>query len=189
MAKTESINGSDLMLFIDGTSIALATNHTLQVTMATKDTSTKDNGLGMWSNFEAGLMSWNVSSENLMSVASSNGKSINEVFDLYLQRKPVKVVFGLQSNNQDFTQKLETEWDVPDGGWKPDTANHYEGDALITDFSINAPNGEKATASISLTGCSNLKKIGNGIQKATVAGKGEAVAPVPSNVETAALKK
>lgn len=141
--KTQAINGSDLMLFVEGVSVALATNHTLQIQMQTKDTSTKDNGAGMWSNFEAGLMSWNVSSENLMSVESSAGKSINDLFDLMLQRKPVTIIFGLQSNLPDFASKLDQEWDVPDGGWKPDTANHYTGEAMITDLNINAPNGEK----------------------------------------------
>lgn len=38
------INGSDLMLFVDGKSVAYATSHSLDITNETADTSNKDTG-------------------------------------------------------------------------------------------------------------------------------------------------
>ena len=60
------IKGGDLMLFIGGTSIGFATNHTLSINADTKETSTKDSG-GKWQSSEAGILSWTASTENLMS--------------------------------------------------------------------------------------------------------------------------
>ena len=55
------------MLFINGDSIAYATNHTLNITVETKDTSNKDEGGGNWVSEEAGLISWEATTENLYS--------------------------------------------------------------------------------------------------------------------------
>jgi len=57
--------GGDLMLFVNGKSIAFATNHTLSISADTKETSTKDSG-GLWQTSEVGMLSWSCSSENLM---------------------------------------------------------------------------------------------------------------------------
>lgn len=193
--NTETINGSDLMVFAEKggklQSIAFATNHQLQVTMDTKNTSTKDNGNGMWNNFEAGLMSWTMQTENLMSATTSKGLSMNDLFDMMLSRTPVNTAFSLQKNNIDYTKKLDEEFVAPDGGWTPDETNMYKGKALVTSFQMNAQNGEKSTASATFTGCGNLQKIGNGIQKAaTVAAPvGNPVATVSAAVETAAIRK
>ena len=194
-----TLNGSDLMAFAekDGKlqSIAYATNHQLQVTMNTKDTSTKDNGNGMWQNFEAGLMSWTLQTDNLMSDSAENGLSMNDLFDMMLTRTPIVVAFSLQTNNIDYEKKLDEEFVAPKGGWTPDENNMYKGKALVTNFQMNAQNGEKATATATFTGCGNLQKIGSGIQKAAIAGaKATAVAPVlvsaaTDKVETASIKK
>ena len=58
------IKGSDLMLFVEGKSIAYATNHTLTISADTKETSSKDSG-GKWQTSEVGILSWTCSSENL----------------------------------------------------------------------------------------------------------------------------
>jgi len=61
------IKGGDLMLFVDGKSIAYATNHTLEINAETSDTSNKDEGAGDWATQEVTLLSWTASSENLYS--------------------------------------------------------------------------------------------------------------------------
>ena len=58
------INGGDLMLFIDGKSIAFATNHTLSISAETAETSSKDTG-GMWVAKAIRKISWTMSTENL----------------------------------------------------------------------------------------------------------------------------
>ena len=44
----EIINGSDLMVFVDNKSIALATSHSLSISAETVDTSNKGVGGGDW---------------------------------------------------------------------------------------------------------------------------------------------
>jgi len=58
------INGSDLMLFVDGKSVAYATSHSLDITNETADTSNKDTG-GRWTSAKVTRTSWTVSTENL----------------------------------------------------------------------------------------------------------------------------
>lgn len=187
-----TLNGSDLMAFtmVNGKlkSIAYATNHQLQIQMNTKDTSTKDNGNGMWSNFEAGLMSWTLTSDNLMSDSAENGASMNDLFEIMLTRKPVEVAFALQTDNPDYAQKLDTEFTAPEGGWTPDAKNQYHGKALITALNVTAQNGEKATAQVTFTGCGNLQKMGKGIEKAASAPYSAIKQPV-AVAETATIKK
>ena len=170
-----TINGSDLMLFVDKggvkKSIAYATNHTLEVSADTKETSTKDNGNGIWQNSELGMMSWTTSSENLCSDSAENGLSYNDLFEIFLSRQTVDIVFSLQSNNQNFDIKNEESFTAPSTGWSPDATNNYHGKAYITSLSLTAQNGEKATFSVSLQGAGALIKGVDGIQKKTQAVK------------------
>lgn len=188
------INGSDLMVFVTVggklKSIAYATNHQFQMQMNTKDTSTKDDGNGLWQNFEAGLMSWSLQSDNLMSDAAENGASVNDLFDLMLTRTPVEVAFALQVNNIDYSKKLDEEFVAPAGGWTPDPANQYHGKAIITSLTVNAQNGEKANSTVTLTGCGNVQKMGAGIQSKATTLSLNAKNPQPvETIETATIKK
>lgn len=185
-----TLNGSDLMVFvtIGGKlkSIAYATSHQMNVNMNIKDTSTKDNGNGMWENAEAGLMSWDMSSNNLMSDSAQNGASMNDLFELMLTRTPVDVAFSLQINNIDYSKKLADVFEAPSGGWTCDAANQYHGKALITSLNVTADNGEKATASVTFKGCGNLQKMGKGIEKSAASPMN--LASGAPKVETATVK-
>lgn len=164
-----TLQGQDLMVFVKNgesyNSIAYATSHTLDVSMDQTDTSTKDNGVGYWSNSEPGLMSWTMSTENLMSDTAENGLSYNSLFEIMLKRQTVDVVFSLQTNNTDYEGKIDQEFEVPSTGWTPDTTNNYHGKAYITSLSVTATNGEKASYSATFTGAGALLKAGQGIQK------------------------
>lgn len=164
-----TISGQDLMVFVkEGTtynSIAFATSHTLDVNMEQVDASTKDSGNGYWQNSEPGMMSWSMSTENLMSDIAEHGLSYNALFELMLKRQTVDVVFSLQTNNIDYATKLDTEFEVPSTGWTCDASNNYHGKAYITALSVTATNGEKATYSATFTGAGALLKAGAGIEK------------------------
>lgn len=195
------INGSDLMVFADTgkglKSVAFATGHTMDVTMNTIDTSTKDDGNGMWQNFEAGMMGWTMTTNNLMSDVATDGSSFNELFQAMLLRTPIEVAFALQVNNPDYSKKLNEEYKAPKGGWTPDPQNQYHGKAMITSLNITANNGEKATATATFTGCGNIQMLGAGIQSSIAAAASLANAAAVSataaaairDVETATLKK
>lgn len=188
------VNGSDFMAFTnagggeDLKSVAFATSHTLDLSMATTDTSTKDDGNGIWSNSEAGLLSWSVQTNNLLSDSKKNGVSFNELIDAMIRREPIKVALGLQGNQKDYKAKEEAGFNVPEGGWTPDTSNHYWGMALVTSLNVTGNNGEKATATATFTGCGPLKKVGGGILSLAEAASINAAQNAKA-VETATIKK
>ena len=164
------IQGGDMMLFIkkgsDYKSIAFATNHSITINLETKETSTKDNG-GKWQTSEAGIMSWTANSENLMG-NESQGFSYDELFALMIAREPIDVRFALEGDSTDYgANKLDT---VPTGGWKPAT-KYYEGKALITALTKNAPNGDKASFTCDLTGIGALTLNGGPGKSAPSTGK------------------
>lgn len=143
------IQGGNLMLFISGDSIAYATNHTLEISGETKDTSNKDEGAGGWASEEVGLLSWSASTENLYS-EDGQGNNYADLFDAMVAKTPIPAVFSLKS---------ETNVDsVPTGGWSPSTPK-YQGNVVITSLSLNAPNGEYATFTANFNGVGALTKV------------------------------
>ncbi len=142
------IKGGDLMLFLSNKSIAYATNHTLEITGETSDTSNKDEGGGDWSAQEVNLLSWAASSENLYSL-EGEGDNFDDLFDLMVAKTPIQAVFA---------KKTQTATDVPEGGWTAGTKG-YTGKVIITSLALNAPNGEYATYTAQFQGVGALSKL------------------------------
>lgn len=141
------IRGGDMMLFIDGKSIAFATSHTLEITGETTDTSNKDEGAGDWSSQEVSILSWSASSENIYS-EDGQGDNYEDLFDLMVTKQPIDAVFA---------RKSQTTTDVPEGGWTSKKPT-YEGKVVITSLTLNAPNGEFASYTAQFQGVGALVK-------------------------------
>lgn len=146
--------GSDLMCFINKKSIALATNHTLEISAETISCSTKDNGGGEWETSEAGLLSYTISTENLIG-DERNGAGYDDLFDILIKKQPIDIIFGLKSTIAD----RGTFYEVSEGGWDPKANSGYSGRVILTSLSLNAPNGDHATMSATFTGTGALKKL------------------------------
>lgn len=144
------IKGRDLMLFdSEGKSLAFATNHTLTITAETTDISSKDHGI--WGATEVSKYTWEIQSENLYTEAG-----YANMFDKMLAGDSMTVKFGLK---QTPTPSDATVADSSLTNWSPG-AHYYTGDALITSLTANANNGDNATYSVTLTGVSQIKKVG-----------------------------
>lgn len=155
--------GGDLMLFVNGKSIAFATNHTLSISADTKETSTKDSG-GLWQTSEVGMLSWSCSSENLMGNPMA-GIGYDELFAMMIARKPITGVFALEGDSADFAEgKLGA---APTNGWSTKSGDGYTGQMVITSLEKNAPNGENATLKVDFQGVGELKKV-SGAAKASL---------------------
>lgn len=136
------INGSDLMVFVGGKSIALATSHSLSISGDTTDISNKDLGGGTWSAGKVSKLSWTAQSSNLYSITG-----FNTLFNLMAAKTEVTLVFAL---------KKETA--LPsDGHWTPATTGTYTGTAVITGLEVNAQDGDNATFSVTFTGTGALE--------------------------------
>ena len=147
-----SYKGKNLQVLMGGKSIALATSHTLSITINTADTTTKDSA-GQWQEAEVQSMSWSMTSDNLVS-HGTDGHDTKAVIDAALVGNKVTLIFGLAS---------PIDAVVPTGGFTSNTSATdkfgYTGDAIITSVSMTANNGERATYSITFTGVGALTAL------------------------------
>lgn len=146
MSKAKAALGKDLMITIEAKVLALATSCKLGLSAETIDTQSKDSGI--WTEKDIKKLSWNASSENLFSM-DANANSYDALFKLFLAHKPVTLKFGVVSN-PDVNE-------MPADGWTL-AAGAYTGNAVITSLEANAPDGDKATFSISFEGTGALTK-------------------------------
>lgn len=146
------VQGNDMMWFVNGKSIANATSHKLTISAETADTSNKDTG-GDWDSQEIKKLSFEGSSENLFSV-DGKGSGFDELFDLMIAKTPIDAIFSIEKSA---SEKALT--DAPEDGWTAPTAGGYKGKVIITSLDINAPNGDKATFTVSFKGYGALSKL------------------------------
>ncbi len=155
MAKRKTLKGKDLMIFVDGKAIALATSHTLTLNAETSDTASKDSG--MWDDAEVTKLSWEASSESIG--AADEGTPVDISYETLLDKcmagKKVPIICGIPTN--------ATKDGVPEGGWsapsEPPTQAYYKGEALITSVSLTGANGENSQISASFKGVGQLEKV------------------------------
>lgn len=157
MAKAKYVNGKDLMLFIAGKAVALATSCTVSLSADQLDANNKDDGC--WAAQDAGTLSWEATTDALLSFdADRETDAVYEtLFDAMVGRTLVNVTFGLPTNASTGCDGL------PEAGWEaPDTAAatpHYTGKAMITSLEATGENGSAATMSVTLTGNGALSKV------------------------------
>ena len=136
--------GTELMLFKDGVALAAATACKLTLNANTLETSSKDSG--KWTSNQPAKLSWSCSSDNLFTI-----DDYEYLMDACIKRDEIEVQFST-------VQNPNSDSGMPDGGWQPNT-NGYRGMAIITSIDMNAPDGDNATYSISLTGSGALNKV------------------------------
>lgn len=145
MATTSK--GRNLMAFVDGKAIALATSHTLTISPSILEDRTKDDGDAPVAIFDS--YSWNISSENIV---GSNDNVTNEatVVDL------IDTMLALTKVGVAMDAGKPLTGSVPEGGWTPQgLLTQYTpsvGDAYIESLSVSAGATGFATSSISFKG-------------------------------------
>lgn len=154
MSKANTVNGKDLMLFTEVaskfTATALATSCKLTVSGETQDTASKDSG--KWTEKMLKKLSFSASSENCFS-ADKDVNGYDSLMTAMLTMKPIKIQIGIPKN-------ADAD-ELPVAGWEAPT-EAYEGMVLITSLELNAPDGDKATFSVSFDGTGPLKKVTKG---------------------------
>ena len=119
-------NGTDVGIYVGATLIALGTSHDFEVTMETRDASSKDSA--GWKESCEAQRSWSLSGEFLFSEAASFG--FDDLFALYNTRASatVKISTGTAGDKE------------------------YGGDAFLTSLSKSMPNEDSASFSVSFEG-------------------------------------
>lgn len=153
MAKAKYVNGKDLMIFIDGKAIALATSCSLSLSADTMDAGNKDDGC--WQANDAGDLSWEASTDALLSFDEDRTTDAvyEDLFDAFVARKLVTVTFGIPGN------AVGDCSGVPEAGWQEPTAPYYEGSAMITSLEATGEKGSASTMSVTLTGNGPVSKV------------------------------
>lgn len=158
MAKRKSTEGKNLMLFLDGKTVALATSCTLNVSRNMDEASSKDDG--SWRTVTPGDASWDISTDALFSPdkASENDKqsSFYEAFIALVDGKELDAVFTLVKN--------PSSNGLPDGGWVHETEGGYMGKCYVNSLSLTGAKGSAASQSISFTGNGPLLPQNNSAQ-------------------------
>lgn len=144
------IKGSDLMLFKQDDAgaykaMGAATNHTLNASREVLETSNKDTGI--FGDNEAGKFTWSISVDAMLIFSD-----YSELMDSMLLGEKLRAAFAVAENADSVGGK-------PESGWIIDKSQGYEGEVLITELTANAPDGDKATYTATLTGCGPLTKI------------------------------
>ena len=143
------IEGGDLMLFVNGHSVAFATSHSLSISTETSETTNKDIR-GGWAASKVKKFSWTCNTENLYANEGS-GKVFPDLFDLMINKTEITAVFGLKGEAANV--------DVPTTGWTAGTKNHsYTGKVIITSLEVNAPDDDNATFTCEFTGVGPLEQ-------------------------------
>jgi len=131
MAQTTGIiNGTDLLVYVDGVAVAHAVSHSLDMGMGIRDSSTKSSA--GWKAVKPGQRNWNVSGEHLYAFDATFGAT---------------GLMSLWTDRTEVTIKLATS----------NSANlRFSGKAYLTSLVLNAPNEENSTFSFAFEGTGAL---------------------------------
>ena len=147
MAKAKVLNGKDFMIFVDGKATALATSHKLTLNAETSDSASKDDG--MWDESIVTKMSWEASTEALVS-ADASVESFDALYDMFIEGQEVDLICGIPTN-------LSNDG-VPEAGWTAPSTKYYSGKALITSLDRSDAKGSNSTMTASFKGVGKLEK-------------------------------
>lgn len=143
--------GNKMMAFVDGDAIALATQHTLNISASLLEDRTKDDGdaaVGEFDNY-----SWTISADTVVGANEDVTKeqTVVELVDTMLALQKVAIVTDTAT---------PMSGSVPGGGWAPfgrDVAYPASrGEAYIESLSISAGATGFATSSVSFKGQGDL---------------------------------
>lgn len=136
-ASTSVMNSTDVVVRIgtDGVTyenVGKMTNASLSVTMATRDTSTKDSS--GWMEVLEGQKSWTLSGEGLVVYNNSGKATPDDIYGHLSSRTLIYIEFGSETTDE----------------------KYYSGTGYFTEFSTDAGVEENATFSFSFQGTGTL---------------------------------
>lgn len=148
LTNSDILNGSTIVVFINGEAIAFATTESLSIQANTTDVSTKSHGL--YPSTIVNSIGWSCTVENLASDAGI--KALNALVEASKSNTPVHLKFGEPAN-----------WDA-DGFvgtqaapyWTAPSTCLAEGDAIMINYSWNMPSGDNMTMSAEFKGVGAL---------------------------------
>lgn len=153
----KKLNGKFLQIRMNGHTIALSTNCSLNVnTQYASDSKTKDEAAGP-SSGDAEWVDWSISAEAIIGVSATQQLTASALLDLQLALTEVDVECFVAADGA--AAVPEGDWQnmtdaLKEYGWMP-----YGGKATIESTTANGPQEGKATFSVQLKAAGKLEKI------------------------------
>jgi predicted secreted protein len=123
---TDIINGTDLLLYVEGVAVAGATTHSLTLNSETRDTTNKDTA--KWRTVRGGRLTWGLSGSGMFSFDATFGHA--QLMALLIAGTVVTLKFSTEVAGN----------------------THYSGEAIITKCDMEAPDGQNTTYSYEFVG-------------------------------------
>lgn len=144
-------DGGNIMLFIDGKSVAHASSHSLNISSQTEEINTKDCGeFGMTT---VSQLTWEITADHFY---TSDG--YDTFFDAMTDMEPIDVVFGLKAAAELPPNGTPKDVNVSADGYWTKGASYYFGQAIISSLNWTAAKGSKSTFSATLSGQGSIQK-------------------------------
>lgn len=146
MAKRKPLEGKDLMLFLDGKTVALSNSCTLNVSRDMDEASSKDDGV--YRTVTPGNISWDISADSLFSPdpAAENDTQVSwiELLKAEIEGKELEAWFTVVDN--------PSSAGLPDTGWTPKAGSGVKGKVYVNNNSATGAKGSSGSLSLSFTG-------------------------------------
>ena len=127
-ASTSVMNSTDVVIIVASEIVGKMTSASLSVSMATRDTSTKESA--GWMEVLEGQKSWTLSGEGLVVYNNAGKATPDEIYTLLSNRTAVAVEFGSETTDE----------------------KYYSGSGFFTEFTTDAGVEDNATFSFSFQG-------------------------------------
>jgi len=135
MFQDKVIDGGDIILKIQGDTVACATSHTIELTNAVREISCK--GSGDFTSAEYGRFSWTVSTDALLNLGpGANYVTYTQLMSWMLAKTNVQIA-------SNYSDGAGNSYDV-------------SGECIITSISQTSPDSDNASYSVSLQGRGEL---------------------------------
>lgn len=153
MSQTNNtvLNGSDLIVSIDGVAIAYSTSCKIDTSAETGERLTKESASGKWKSKYVKGFSESISADGVvLKDGSSAMPSYDQLKEKMLAAEPVELKYNIR------------EGDTREGK----SAGGYSGEFIITSLSIDGKAGDDSTYSISFENSGQVTKNANGLTAA-----------------------
>lgn len=143
---TKIVYGGDMMIFTmsgaTGTPLAFSTSANLNINTDSLEISSKDSGYNK--DFQAGKLSWDVSTDGLLNFEPSGStQGIETLYAKQVAREYISIAFAHKTGT------------TPD--WTVDTSKkRFTGQGIITSLTLNASDNTQGTYSITIQGTGAL---------------------------------
>ena len=153
MAMENILDGTDLILSVNGGALAFSTGCKITTSTETGERVTKEAAAGKWREKYVKSFSESISADGVVCTdGTSEAPTYDQLKDMQISGTPVDVTYNVREP----------------GKRTGKTAGGYKGKFIITSLDLDGQAGDDAKYSIQLENCGKVEKLTTGLQDGTV---------------------